>query len=334
MQRSCDQQEWLRIPFVDTHTGGEPTRVLYDLPDVLSGDCQALSSKLRTEWDCLRTGALQEPRGNDVIVGGFFTREVSRRKADSLCGGVVFANNVGYLGMCGHGTIGLAVALRHLGRLADGAHCLETVVGDVELEIDGNRVRIENVASYRYRAGVAVEPRPGVKLVGDVAWGGNWFFIAMQDVVPLELSHHRELTLLAQQTKQAIVDAGITGADGAVIDHIEFIGKPSDLELADSKNFVLCPGDQYDRSPCGTGTSAKLACMAADRKLQPGDVFRQEGIVGSVFEASFQFLPETNRPAGAEGPMIQPSITATAYVTAEGTLNFDPNDPMRLGFRK
>ncbi|HBE67215.1 MAG TPA: hydroxyproline-2-epimerase [Planctomycetaceae bacterium] len=339
-QRTSAHHEWLRIPFLDTHTGGEPTRVLYDLPSCVSGNCHELFGKLQEHWDCLRAGALQEPRGNDVIVGGFYTREMSQAGvapagAVSPCGGVVFANNVGYLGMCGHGTIGLAIALRHLGRLADGAYCLETVVGDVALELAGERVTVENVNSYRYRAGVEIEPRPGVKLVGDIAWGGNWFFIAQQTLVPLRLENHHELTQLAQQTKRAIVKAGITGDQGAEIDHIEFYGDPSSADVADGKNFVLCPGNQFDRSPCGTGTSAKLACLAAEGKLQPGAVFRQEGIVGSVFEGTYKTVRESQPGTRtAAGPMIQPSISSKAYVTAEGTLYFDPNDPMRLGVHR
>ena len=141
------------------------------------------------------------------------------------------------------------------------------------------------MASYRSAAHVPVEA-PGIGRVhGDIAWGGNWFFLVGGHGLPLTLDRLEELTDYAWRVRQGLEAQGIRGADGREIDHIELIGPPS-APGADCKNFVLCPGKAYDRSPCGTGTSAKLACLYADGKLKPGQVWRQESIVGSIFEGT------------------------------------------------
>jgi len=239
----------------------------------------------------------------------------------SACAGVIFFNNVGYLGMCGHGTIGLIQTLRHLERITPGKHLLETPVGMVGVELypDG-RVAVDNVESYRHAKDVALDV-PGYGIVrGDVAWGGNWFFITNDTPLPLTLTHQRGLTTYTEAVRDALEQAGITGALGAEIDHIE-INAASTQDDADASNFVLCPGMAYDRSPCGTGTSAKVACLAADGKLEPGRVWRQAGILGSVFEA--QYTP------GSQG--VLPRITGSAHVTAQGQLLLDEADPLVWG---
>ena len=111
------------------------------------------------------------------------------------------------------------------------------------------------------------------------------------------------------------------GPGGELIDHVELFGPPSDASVADSRNFVLCPGKAYDRSPCGTGTSAKLACLIEDGRIAVGDVWRQESITGSIFEASGELRKK----------QLYPTIKGTAFVTAEATLLFDPADPFRFG---
>ena len=225
--------------------------------------------------------------------------------------------------MCGHGTIGVGVALGWLGRIGAGRHRLETPVGVVAIDYDGDStVSLENVPSYRYRAGVTVDV-PGVgPITGDVAWGGNWFFLVGEHGQTLDRTHTEQLTDFTWRIRQALVREGVTGVDGAEIDHIELFGPPSRPD-ADSRNFVLCPGMAYDRSPCGTGTSAKLACLFADGKLRPGQVWRQESILGSVFEGSFRL----------EGNNLIPRITGQAYVNGEGTLLLDPRDPFCMGIR-
>jgi 4-hydroxyproline epimerase len=234
---------------------------------------------------------------------------------------VIFFNNVGAIGMCGHGTIGIAVTLAHLGRIGVGSHRLETPVGVVAFEYGGgSAVTVENVPSYRRAKDVAVAVDGVGTVVGDVAWGGNWFFLVGEHGQELDLANVGRLTDYTWRIRRALVRQGVTGADGQEIDHIELFGPPRNAS-AHSRNFVLCPGGAYDRSPCGTGTSAKLACLAADGKLRPGEPWRQESIVGSVFEGSYRL---------DEGRVI-PRITGTAHVTAEATLLLDPADPFRTG---
>jgi 4-hydroxyproline epimerase len=309
-----------RIQVIDSHTGGEPTRVVVGGgPDLGDGPLSARRDLFREKFDRFRSAVVNEPRGSDVLVGALL---VPPREPGCIAGAIFF-NNVGVLGMCGHGTIGLAVTLAHLGRIAPGRYKLDTPVGVVGFEYHGDaRVSVENVPSYRFRQGVSVDVEGENPVVGDVAWGGNWFFltpvrdrIGLDDVVVL--------TARAARIRLALEASGVTGADGAEIDHVELVGPPVDPNNH-ARNFVLCPGLAYDRSPCGTGTSAKLACLAADGKLAPGEVWRQESVVGSVFEGSY-------RP-GEEGRIL-PVVAGKAFVTAEATLVIDPADPFREGLR-
>ena len=307
------------IQVIDSHTGGEPTRVIIaGAPDLGTGTMAQRRDRLRDEFDGLRA-AVTEPRGSDVLVGAILLPPT-----DPACAaGVIFFNNVGYLGMCGHGLIGLIATLAHLGRIAPGTSRIETPVGVVAATLQASgRVSFENVPSYRCCKAVTVQVEGSGPVTGDVAWGGNWFFLTPQQGPELRIENADALTDFTRRIRQALAREGVRGADGAEIDHIELFGPPSDSR-ADSRNFVLCPGGAYDRSPCGTGTSAKLACLYADGKLRPGDVWRQESIVGSVFEGSA-------RPLGEK---IIPTITGIAYITAEATLLLDPNDPFRCGIR-
>jgi len=332
-----------RIQIIDSHTGGEPTRVVIaGGPDLGQGDMASRLKIFSQEHDWFRRAVVNEPRGSDVLVGALLcsstfhvgqdaarrfplptdpqTPRSSASQAHTECGptGVLFFNNVGCLGMCGHGTIGVAVTLGYLGRITAGRHAIETPVGRVAFDYDGaNTVTIDNVPSYRHAAGVRVEVPGQGRVTGDVAWGGNWFFLTGDHGQTLELTRTRELTDYAVRVRRALVEQGITGAGGAEIDHIELFGSPPGPPN-DSRNFVLCPGGAYDRSPCGTGTSAKLACLAADGKLAEGEIWRQESILGSVFEASYRLRI---------GRLI-PSIRGTAYITAEATLLLDDRDPL------
>jgi 4-hydroxyproline epimerase len=241
---------------------------------------------------------------------------------DPTCAcGVIFFNNVGYLGMCGHGTIGLVATLSYMGKVAPGRCRIETPVGTVSatLNADGS-VSVQNVASYRLRAGVMVDVPKYGQVTGDIAWGGNWFFLIADHDKRVELSCLDELIEFTWAIRQALTASGITGKDGQEIDHIA----PSEMSNADSRNFVLCPGKAYDRSPCGTGTSAKLACLYADGKLQPTEIWRQESIVGSVFEGAVSI---------ADG-LVMPTITGTAFVNSEADLLLDPDDPFCMGIRR
>jgi 4-hydroxyproline epimerase len=303
---------------LDSHTAGEPTRcVLSGGPDLGIGPLALRFDRLRREHDLLRRAILCEPRGSDVVVGAWL---LPADTADCAAA-VVFFNNAGYLGMCGHGMIGVAVTLAHLGRISSGVHAVQTPVGLVRVDLhSSNCATIENVSSYRHLRAVKIAV-PGHGLVtGDVAWGGNWFFLTDSHPCSLELEHVDELTDFAWMVRQSLVAAGVTGAGGAQVDHIELFSAAQD-PVNHSRNFVLCPGKAYDRSPCGTGTSAKLACLVADGKFTAGAVWRQEGILGTVFEGRVRL----------DNGALLPSITGSAYVTAESTLLFDPADPFKDG---
>ena len=275
--------------------------------------------RFRSDYDTFRSAVVNEPRGNDAIVGALLC-EPSDPSCDA---GVIFFNNVGYLGMCGHGTIGLMVTLAHLGRIRHGVCRLETPPGVVEAHLnpDGT-VTFRNVASYRCATHVPVEA-PGIgRVYGDIAWGGNWFYLVSGHGQELSIDRLDELTDFTWRIRQGLEAHGITGANGGIIDHIELFSHPT-VPGADSKNFVLCPGKAYDRSPCGTGTSAKLACLYADGKLAPGQKWRQESIVGSIFEGTVAVI---------DG-QIYPEITGSAYVNSEADLLLNPADPLCYGIR-
>ncbi|MFS2137291.1 4-hydroxyproline epimerase [Duganella sp. Dugasp56] len=307
------------ISIIDSHTGGEPTRlVVAGGPELGAGPLSERLALLRAGHDNFRSAVVCEPRGSDVLVGALLCEP----HAPDCAAGVIFFNNVGYLGMCGHGTIGLVASLAFMGRIGAGRHRIDTPVGVVEAELhaDGS-VTVDNVASYRSRAQVTVDVPGHGPVTGDVAWGGNWFFLVSSHGLELGVHNVEALTAYSVAVGAALERAGITGEDGALIDHIELFA-PS-RSGADSQSFVLCPGKAYDRSPCGTGTSAKLACLAADGKLAEGALWKQESVIGSVFEASYRY----------RGEQLIPSIRGRAWVNAQAQLILDPTDPFVWGIR-
>lgn len=310
-----------RLHVIDSHTGGEPTRlVVGGGPDLGGGPIAEQLAVLKKDHDWLRRACVSEPRGSEVIVGGLLCKPQS---PDAVTG-VIYFNNVGYLHMCGHGTIGLAATLAHLGHITPGTHTIETTVGDVVIALhgDGHTASIQIVPSYRYCKQVSLDV-PGLGTIhGDIAWGGNWFFLVADHGQSLHQGNIDNLTAISWRIRKTLQQQCVTGDDGGEIDHIELFGPPTDPALADSQSFVLCPGGAYDRSPCGTGTSAKLACLAADGKLKPGQTWRQQSIIGSVFEASYQALDHDR---------IRPTITGSAYVNAESTYLINPADPFAHG---
>jgi len=328
-----DTQLPISLEVIDSHTAGEPTRcVVSGGPDLGSGPLAERLERLRREHDFYRRAILCEPRGSDVLVGALLVQPV-----DPACAaGVIFFNNAGYLGMCGHGIIGVTATLAFLGRLKPGEQFIETPVGVVKVDLQpNNQVTFQNVPAYRLRAGVTVDV-PGYGVVtGDIAWGGNWFFLVRKHDFTLTLDYIEPLTAFTWEIRRAMTAASITGSGDAEIDHIELFTTAHNA-ANDSRNFVLCPGKAYDRSPCGTGTCAKLACLAADGLVAPGQIWRQEGILGTVFQGSFQFADNEidaaeNGQIPATGRKIVPTITGSAHVTAECRLIFDPADPFRLG---
>jgi 4-hydroxyproline epimerase len=313
-------KECARVRVIDSHTGGEPTRlVVRGGPDLGPGSLAERLECFRSQHDSFRSAVVNEPRGSDVMVGALLSEPLDSTSA----AGIIFFNNVGYLGMCGHGTIGLIATLAYMRRIGPGEHKIETPVGTVTAILhDGGEVTVNNVASYRSAANVAVNVPGYGEVHGDVAWGGNWFFLVRSHEMELTLRNVDDLTAFTWAIRQALRDTGIAGADGKEIDHIELFG-PSQVRGVDSKNFVLCPGKAYDRSPCGTGTSAKLACLFADGKISEGQIWKQESIVGSVFEGSVK----------VRDGKVYPSIKGSAFVNAEAELVLDPKDPLRMGIR-
>jgi 4-hydroxyproline epimerase len=316
------------IEVVDSHTEGEPTRVVISgWPAMPGGTMVDRRASIAAEHDLLRRAVVCEPRGHEAMVGALLTAPV---EPDSIAG-VVFFNNAGPLWMCGHGLIGVVRTLEHLGRVeavAGRSIRIDTPAGTVSAELEaGGAVTIENVPAYCHRRDVEIDV-PGIGRVrGDVAWGGNWFFLTELPGVSLALDNATELTALTARILAALGPAGVTGRDGAEIDHVEMFG-PAKRPDADSRNFVLCPGLAYDRSPCGTGTSAKLAVLAARGKLEPGAIWRQESITGSLFTAWY-----SENPGTAQGEAtILPKVRGCAFVTGRARLLFDPADPFRTGF--
>ena len=341
-----------RIPYLDSHTGGEPTRLITSLPfDLGTGSVADKLSTLKKNHDDLRRTVLLEPRGSDVLVGAYLVPP-----ADPTCQfGVIYFNNVGYLGMCGHGTIGLIASLAYMGKVTPGVIRVETPVGVVEatlhapslrgasdserrsnLQFNGqeiasgkvqerprndeqypNKVSVQNIPAYRHLNHVSVTV-DGKTVHGDVAWGGNWFFLVHDHGMDVNMSNLEALTDFSWRVREQLTANGITGANGAEIDHVELFASTPE---ADSKSFVLCPGKAYDRSPCGTGTSAKLACLYGDGKLQVGQTWKQQSVVGSIFEGSIQL----------DGDKIIPTITGEAWVMSEGTILVDERDPFGKG---
>jgi len=307
-----------RISVIDSHTGGEPTRlVIAGFPDLGNGSMAERRHRLATQHDQWRAACVLEPRGSDVLVGALLCEPVD----PSACAGVIFFNNTGYLGMCGHGTIGLVASLAHLGRIGPGTHSIETPVGTVQATLhEDHSVSVRNVPAYRYQKALALEV-PGIgQVIGDIAWGGNWFFLIAEHGLDIAGDNLDALTAYTFAVQQALEAQGIRGEDGGLIDHIELF---ADDAHADSRNFVLCPGKAYDRSPCGTGTSAKLACLAADDKLQPGQIWRQASVIGSEFEGSYEH----------QGERIVPTIRGRAFISAEASLIIEQDDPFAWGIR-
>lgn len=306
---------------VDSHTGGEPTRlVVSGGPDLGTGTLSERLLRFRDQHDSFRSAVVNEPRGSDVVVGALLCEPVDL----GCAAGVIFFNNVGYLGMCGHGTIGLVATLAHMKCIGAGEHRIETPVGTVSAVLHTNgAVTVNNVMSYRKASGVLVDVPGYGQVRGDVAWGGNWFFLVGEHGMDLSLKNVDVLTSFTWAIRLALREQGITGDGNREIDHIELFG-PSQVAGVNSRNFVLCPGKAYDRSPCGTGTSAKLACLYADGKLREGETWKQESVVGSVFDGSVK----------VRDGKIYPSVTGFAFVNAEAELVLDPRDPLCMGIRE
>jgi 4-hydroxyproline epimerase len=307
-----------QVRVIDSHTGGEPTRCVIDGGPLLGdGTLQEKRDRFQREHQAFRRAMVTEPRAFEAVVGALLTEPTD----PSCVTGVIFFNNSGCLGMCGHGTIGLLVTLAYLGRIKAGKHRIETPVGVVgaTLHEDGT-VTVENVRAYRAAKAIEVDVPGFGPITGDIAWGGNWFFLVHRHALSIHRAHLEHLINFTWAIRQALTASEIRGADGAEIDHIE-LHSPSTTPGVDSRNFVLCPGKEYDRSPCGTGTSAKLACLHADGLLAPNQPWRQESVIGSIFEG---------RLVDRDGVLL-PNITGSAFITADANLILDPRDAFCWG---
>lgn len=327
VSKIVDNEVLLFMPFkapicvIDSHTQGEPTRVVVSGgPDLGTGPIAERLRRFKENFDHYRSAIVCEPRGSEVVVGALLLEPV---QPDSSAA-VIFFNDVGYLGMCGHGAIGVLATLAYLGKIDVGLHRIETPVGIVQATLhDDGTVTVENVPSYRYRAEVEVEVPVYGSCTGDIAWGGNWFFLVSEPPCELTLANRHQLIRAATAIRVALHEQNVTGVEGAYIDHIEFFSEPHESENS-SRNFVLCPGASFDRSPCGTGTSAKMACLYDDGKLLPGTVWKQEGILGTVFQGSI---------SPAHDKEVNPSIRGRAWITGESKLLFDDDDPFATGIK-
>jgi 4-hydroxyproline epimerase len=322
---SIETAVYRTIEFVDSHTAGEPTRVVTSgFPDLPTQSLAEQLRALREQHDEYRRAVCTEPRAAEIVVGALLLPPMN---AGSIAS-VIFFNNVGYLGMCGHGAIGVVSTLQFLGRIAAGTHALDTPVGTVQCTLLANgEVEIENVPAYRYRSNVRIDVTGYGPVTGDVAWGGNWFFLVDAGTQEISRAHIPELTRFAQAIRASLAAQGVSGEGNAEIDHIELFGAPRTSD-AHSRNFVLCPGAEYDRSPCGTGTSAKLACLAADGKLAEGETWIQESVIGSRF--SGRYRPHKG-DASSTVPKIIPSIKGRAFICGAGKLLMHPDDPFAWG---
>jgi 4-hydroxyproline epimerase len=306
---------------VDSHTGGEPTRVIVaGGPPLGSGPMTQRRDRLATNHDDFRTSVVGEPRTGEATVGALLCDPEDSANTT----GVIFFDSAGYLGMCGHGTIGVISTLAYLRRIQPGAHTIETPVGKVETRLhpDG-AVTFTNVPSYRTQRSVSVSVPKFGPIKGDVAWGGNWFFLVENSPLPLVPNRIPELTSLSLAIREALRAAAVRGGGGESIEHVALYDELHRSSGTDSRNFVLCPGGAYDRSPCGTGTSARLACLYADGRLALDRPYWQESIIGSRFEA---------KVSQATGDRVIPQITGSAHVVAESELVLDPRDPFGHGF--
>lgn len=309
---------------VDSHTEGEPTRVIIEGgPDLGSGPLSERAKRLATEFKDFYRSIVVEPYGQEAMVGALL---VEPTREDCVTG-VIYFDAAAVIGMCGHGTIGLAATLAHIGKIDIGTHKIETPVGVVEVTLsDKNTVTVKNIDSYRFQKAVTVDVEGVGKVTGDVAYGGNWFFMVDDSPTPVVPSNIRTLTEVGIAVREAIYANGIEGENGGIIDHIVFFG-PALTEKGHTRNFVLCPDNAYDRSPCGTGSSARMSCLAADGLLQPGEEIYQESTIGSGYTLSYQFSDKADAPKNA----IVPSITGQAFVTREAKMMDNPSDPLRHG---
>ncbi|MGI9177053.1 MAG: proline racemase family protein, partial [Pirellulales bacterium] len=306
----------------DSHTIGEPTRVVVDETFAAAlalgdGSVRRRRDLFRERYDHVRRALVGDPRGAVAMVG-----VVLVPPHDPACRlGAFYFNRVGYLDMCGHATIGLAVTLGSLGRIEPGSFRLETPAGSVGVTWHGGiDASFECVPPRRIHRGLAVDCGSGQTVTGDVATSGLWFYLCRDHGIAVTPAEIPRLTDLAWTIRRGLEARGITGDGGEIIDHIVLLGPPS-TSGNDGKAFVLCPDGAFDRSPCGTGTSALVGCLHEDGLLAEGRTWRQESVLGGIYEARVR----------REGEILVPTVRGQAWITAESELRFAIDDPYRTG---
>jgi len=340
MQRKMRKVEMTRHTYfcIDAHTCGNPVRVVAGggpmLPHAPMADRRQIFMR---DHDWVRRALMFEPRGHDVMSGSILYPP----SAPDYDLAVLYIEVSGCLPMCGHGTIGTVTAAleaglvipREAGRLA-----LETPAGrvDVEYASDGpyvDQVRLFNVPSYQHAAGVRIEVAGLGEIVVDVAYGGNYYAIIEPQanwagLDSMGASDIQRLSPLVRRAAQAAVapmhpeDARIAG-----ISHVMWCDKPRDPR-ADARNAVFYGEKAIDRSPCGTGSSARMAQLAAQGRLAVGDGFVHESIIGTMFDCRVEAAAMVGGMAA-----IRPSVAGWARVIGHNTIYVDDRDPLAHGFQ-
>ena len=311
-----------RLRVIDSHTIGEPTRVVLDESlvaglDLGGGSVRDRRDQFRDRCDHVRSALVGDPRGTTAMVGVILVPP-----ADPTCRfGAFYVNRVGYLDMCGHATIGLAVTLGARGIIEPGDFRLESPAGVVGVTWHGGgEAAFECVPPRRIAQNLALACDDGSQVTGDVATSGLWFYLCRDHGILVEPTAIPALTARAWSIRRALEARGISGDGGEVIDHVVLLGPPRDPGN-DGRAFVLCPDGAFDRSPCGTGTSALVGCLFEDGILTAGRTWRQESVLGGVYEASIR----------RERDILVPTVRGRAWLTAETTLHFAGDDPYRTG---
>ena len=326
------------IQAVDSHTAGEPTRIVTGgLPPLAGASMAEKRTILQRDHDGLRRALVLEPRGHDAIVLAYLLPPCT----PGAHLGVVFANDAGYLGMCGHGAIGVATVAVAMGMVAAVEPVTEVVldtpagVVPCRVAVAGGKVKsvtITNVPSFLFAQRVVVPVHGFGKVAADIAYGDNWFAFVEADQLGLmvEKTHLPVLMQAATAVREALVREGVRGrhperSGDEIVDHVKLFA-PLAGDEPGARALTLCPGAAYDRSPCGTGTSAKLAVLHAKGELEIGAWFRSQSVLATEFRA--RVVRETR--VGPH-PAIVPEVTGSAWITGFPTFVLDPEDPCRFG---
>lgn len=322
---------------IDTHTGGNPTRTLISgLPKLVGETMSEKMLHMKKEFDWIRKLLMNEPRGHDVMSGALLT-DPCHPEADI---GVIYIETGGYLPMCGHDTIGVCTALVESGLIPIQEPVtylkLDTPAGLVEVEISlengkAKEVSFCNIPAFLLKS-VSVDVEGIGRVDADIAYGGNFYAIIDAESVGLDLIPENASNIIEKainirntiNVKTEIVHPQYSFIRG--LTHVEFFTEPTH-EKADVKNTVVVPPGGIDRSPCGTGTSAKLAVLYANQEISIGEEFVHESIVGSLFRGC---VLETTYVGDVAAVVTK--ITGSAWLMGMHRFFYHEEDPLKEGF--